>query len=152
MASFFRKVLIYLGLAEGEMEEGQEQEELSPRSSDRPRVRRIFSEEGLPPPRSSIQTLRSPQTKVHVVEPSSFNDAQIIGDKFKVSIPIILNLQNVEPETAKRILDFASGLTYGLNGGIQRVAEKVFLLTPSNVEVSAEEKIRLQQKGLFNQF
>ncbi|GFP27708.1 cell division protein SepF [Candidatus Hakubella thermalkaliphila] len=150
MASFFRRVLIYLGLAEDETEE--EQERISPRSSDHPRVRRIFSEEGPPPPRSSIQTLRSPQTKVHVVEPSRFNDAQIIGDKFKVSIPVILNLHKVEPETAKRILDFASGLTYGLNGGSQRVAEKVFLLTPSNVEVSAEEKIRLQQRGLFNQF
>lgn len=90
--------------------------------------------------------------KVHLVEPKNFNDAQLIADKFKSDIPVILNLQRSDTELSKRLIDFASGLTYALEGGIERVADKVFLLTPRNVEVSAEEKQRLIEKGFFNQF
>jgi cell division inhibitor SepF len=85
------------------------------------------------------------------VVPKNFNDAQIIADKFKGDIPVILNLQQSETELSKRLIDFASGLTYALDGGMQRVADKVFLLTPKNVEVSAEERQRLLEKGFFNQ-
>ena len=84
--------------------------------------------------------------------PKNFNDAQQIADKFKVDIPVIINLQGAEVELSKRLIDFGSGLTYALDGGMQRVADKVFLLTPRNVEVSAEEKARLMEKGFFNQF
>jgi cell division inhibitor SepF len=90
--------------------------------------------------------------KVHLVVPKNFNDAQLIADKFKADIPVILNLQACDTELSKRLIDFASGLTYALEGGIERVADKVFLLTPKNVEVSAEEKQRLMEKGFFNQF
>ncbi len=90
--------------------------------------------------------------RVHLVVPKNFNDAQIVADKFKGDIPVILNLQTCETELAKRLIDFASGLTYALDGGMQRVADKVFLLTPKNVEVSAEERQRLMEKGFFNQF
>jgi cell division inhibitor SepF len=89
--------------------------------------------------------------KVHLIEPSGFNDAEEIGEKFRADIPVIVNLQAMEPETAKRLIDFAAGLTFGLDGRIQRVADKVFLLTPRNVEVSAEERRRLQERGFFNQ-
>ena len=89
--------------------------------------------------------------RVHVIAPRSFNDAQQIADRFKVAVPVILNLQSAEPELAKRLIDFGSGLTYALDGGMQRIAEKVFLLTPRNVEVSAEERARLIDKGFFNQ-
>jgi len=89
---------------------------------------------------------------VHLVVPRSFNDAQQIADKFKESIPVILNLQGSDQELSKRLIDFASGLTYALDGGMQRVADKVFLLTPRNVEVSAEERARmLERGGFFNQ-
>ena len=89
---------------------------------------------------------------VHLVVPRSFNDAQQIADKFKESIPVILNLQGSDAELSKRLIDFASGLTYALEGGMQRVADKVFLLTPRNVEVSAEERARLLERGgFFNQ-
>ena len=84
--------------------------------------------------------------------PKNFNDAQQIADKFKVDVPVILNLQGSDTELAKRLIDFCSGLTYALDGGMQRVADKIFLLTPRNVEVSAEEKARLIEKGFFNQF
>ena len=89
--------------------------------------------------------------RVHLVIPKSFNDAQDVADKFKDSIPVILNLQGSDAELSKRLIDFASGLTYALDGGMQRIADKVFLLTPRNVEVSAEERARLIEKGFFNQ-
>src|SRR6187200_690730 len=92
------------------------------------------------------------QVRVHLVVPKNFNDAQQIADKFKESIPVILNLQGSDSELSKRLIDFASGLTYALEGGMQRVADKVFLLTPRNVEVSAEERARLLERGgFFNQ-
>jgi cell division inhibitor SepF len=89
--------------------------------------------------------------RVHLVTPQSFNDAQEIADRFKQAVPVILNLQTTEGELAKRLIDFASGLTYALDGGMQKIADKTFLLTPRNVEVSAEEKARLVEKGFFNQ-
>ena len=90
--------------------------------------------------------------RVHLVLPRSFNDAQQIADKFKQSIPVILNLQSADAELSKRLIDFTSGLTYALNGGMQRVADKVFLLTPRNVEVSAEQRAALLERGgFFNQ-
>jgi cell division inhibitor SepF len=89
--------------------------------------------------------------RVHFVAPKNFNDAQDIADKFKDLIPVILNLQTADSDLSKRLIDFASGLTYALDGGMQRVADKVFLLTPQNVEVSAEERARLLEKGFFNQ-
>src|SRR5271157_1391171 len=89
--------------------------------------------------------------RVHLVVPKSFNDAQQIADKFKDSIPVILNLQSSDTDLSKRLIDFASGLTYALDGGMQRIADKVFMLTPRNVEISAEERARLIEKGFFNQ-
>jgi cell division inhibitor SepF len=103
--------------------------------------------------RPPIEAVPNPNTtRVHLVLPRSFNDAQQIADKFKQSIPVILNLQSADTELSKRLIDFASGLTYALNGGMQRVADKVFLLTPRNVEVSAEQRAQLLERGgFFNQ-
>ena len=89
--------------------------------------------------------------RVHLVVPKSFNDAQQVADRFKDMTPVILNLQSSDTDLSKRLIDFASGLTYALDGGMQRIADKVFLLTPRNVEVSAEERARLIEKGFFNQ-
>jgi cell division inhibitor SepF len=99
-----------------------------------------------------LEAAPGPAVRVHLVIPRSFNDAQQIADKFKDAIPVILNLQSTDQELSKRLIDFTSGLTYALNGGMQRVADKVFLLTPRNVEVSAEERARiLERGGFFNQ-
>jgi len=89
--------------------------------------------------------------RVHLVIPKSFNDAQQVADRFKDAVPVILNLQGTETDLSKRLIDFASGLTYALDGGMQRIADKVFMLTPRNVEISAEERARLIEKGFFNQ-
>jgi cell division inhibitor SepF len=98
-----------------------------------------------------LEAVAAASVKVHLVVPRSFNDAQSIADKFKDSTPVIVNLQSADPELSKRLIDFSSGLTYALSGSMQRVADKVFLLTPRNVEVSAEERARLIDRGFFNQ-
>lgn len=85
--------------------------------------------------------------KPYVVAPTSFNHAQEVADKLKVNQPVIVNLQNVERDLSRRIIDFASGLCYGIGGTMERVANQVFLLTPTNVEVSAEERRRLEEHG-----
>jgi cell division inhibitor SepF len=90
-------------------------------------------------------------TRVSVIEPSSFNDAQALADRFKRQQPVILNLQNVDGDLARRMVDFCAGLTYALDGHIQTVASRVFLLTPRNVEVSAEERKRIAERAFFNQ-
>ena len=178
----WNRTLVYFGIAEDEEwdEDGLETQEELEREyrsrSTRQNVRRLprrrepdgwtddsQSIESAPaavatsPSRSSRPTrLRSADTggkaSVHLVLPRSFNDAQQIADKFKDSVPVILNLQSADNELSKRLIDFASGLTYALNGSMQRVADKVFLLTPRNVEVSAEERARMLDKGgFFNQ-
>jgi cell division inhibitor SepF len=103
--------------------------------------------------RPQIEAVPNPSNvRVHLVLPRSFNDAQQIADKFKQGMPVILNLQGADAELSKRLIDFTSGLTYALNGGMQRVADKVFLLTPRNVEVSAEQRAALLERGgFFNQ-
>ena len=103
------------------------------------------------PGRRPLEAVASASVRVHLVVPRSFNDAQSIADKFKESVPVIVNLQGTEAELSKRLIDFSSGLTYALNGSMQRVADKVFLLTPRNVEVSAEERARLIDRGFDNQ-
>ena len=111
-----------------------------------------------PPPQMAAQPTRSPvvraitpvqSAKVFVVAPASFNDAKEIGDRLKASQPVIVNLQAADADLVRRLIDFCSGLSYGLAGAMEKVADRVFLLTPTNVEVSAEERRRLQERGLY---
>jgi cell division inhibitor SepF len=88
--------------------------------------------------------------KPHVVSPASFNEAQEVADKYKGNVPVIINLQNADRDLSRRLIDFASGLCYGLGGAMEKVAHQVYLLTPSNVEVSPEERRRLQERGLYD--
>ncbi|HJW74721.1 MAG TPA: cell division protein SepF [Thermoleophilia bacterium] len=168
----WHKVLVYFGIAEEEEYEEDEtlapHEELERSYQERPNVRKlnrgrgrsdyddIFADEApRPAPQRVVRPVEAPRqqrVEVHLVVPKNFNDAQQIADKFKVDIPVIINLQGADVELSKRLIDFGSGLTYALDGGMQRVADKVFLMTPRNVEVSAEEKARLMEKGFFNQF
>ena len=174
----WHRTLVYFGLAEDrdayddyeEPDPRDSEAELESRYRERPNVRRlqsrrrrdeiddIFADES--PSERRTTALRSVgppangrqgDVRVHLVIPKSFNDAQDVADKFKDSIPVIINLQGSDADLSKRLIDFASGLTYALDGGMQRIADKVFLLTPRNVEVSAEERARLIEKGFFNQ-
>jgi cell division inhibitor SepF len=172
----WHRALVYFGLAE-ERDPYEEEEpayepeaELEDRYRERPNVRRlgtkrrrddfddIFADDddrgGRPT--TVLRSVRGgnggrSDVRVHLVIPKSFNDAQQVADKFKDSIPVVLNLQGVENDLSKRLIDFASGLTYALDGGMQRIADKVFMLTPRNVQISAEERAQLIEKGFFNQ-
>lgn len=92
-------------------------------------------------------TPRAVSPKPYAMSPESFNEAQSVADKFMAGVPVIVNLQGVDRELSRRLVDFASGLCYGLRGSMERVTNQVYLLTPSNVEVSAEEKRRLREDG-----
>ena len=160
MAGFWKKALIYLGLVEEEDEleplptETQEPttfETVRPIRPDLPSssVRRIGGEESFPAVTSAV----APRVSMHVVEPRAFNDAKEIGDKLKVNSAVIMNLQHADANLAKRLVDFASGLTYMASGSLKKVGERIFLLTPPNVEVSAEEaREMMSDRGFFNQF
>jgi cell division inhibitor SepF len=181
VGDLWNRTLVYFGIAEEDDWDDENgyiaEESLEQSYRERPNVRRLTprrrgqdfddwtdsdDEQPAPrptsprPPRSGrppIEAVPNPNAvRVHLVLPRSFNDAQQIADKFKQSIPVILNLQNADTELSKRLIDFSSGLTYALNGGMQRVADKVFLLTPRNVEVSAEQRAQmLERGGFFNQ-
>jgi cell division inhibitor SepF len=162
MAGSFRKSLVWLGLVEPDDEEeladlGEPMTRTGPSAAALRRVREDPGERRRDsrleePAEAVIRPIHTAAAgKVHVIEPTGFNDAEEIGDKFKADIPVIVNLQGMEVDTARRLIDFAAGLTFGLDGRIQPVADKVFLLTPANVEVSAEERRRLQERGFFNQ-
>ena len=170
----WHRALVYFGLAEerdpyvDDEDDYEPEAQIEERYRERPNVRRlsgrrrrdefddIFADDDVPSrpttvPRSVRGGNGRSDVRVHLVIPKSFNDAQQVADKFKDSIPVVLNLQGVDTDLSKRLIDFASGLTYALDGGMQRIADKVFMLTPRNVEISAEERAELIEKGFFNQ-
>jgi cell division inhibitor SepF len=178
LADLWNRTLVYFGIADEDDEWDENgyvtEEDLERSYRERPNVRRLparrrsgeFDDWTEPSETNATAVLRPGQrlrsvepparaaasVRVHLVLPRSFNDAQQVADKFKEGIPVILNLQGADPELSKRLIDFGSGLTYALDGGMQRVADKVFLLTPANVQVSAEERARLLERdGFFNQ-
>ena len=152
MAGVWRKTLVYLGLVEDdELDAYTYDEEGYEEPVDRPLPRRSRGDDR---GRGAVVTAMPtpPSAKLHLVHPNAFNDAQEIGDKFREGISVIMNLQATEQKLARRLVDFASGLAYGLRGSMQPVAENVFLLTPAGVQVSAEERRRfLEERGFFNQ-
>jgi cell division inhibitor SepF len=166
MASgMLRKAMVYLGLTDDEFED-YDYDEPAPAAPQRryaepePAVSAVrpLARDMTPEPSNGVTVTPRPQVvrpitpmmhgaKVHVVAPGRFADAQEIGDRFKNGQPVIVNLQANDRELARRMIDFCSGVTYALSGSMDKVADQVFLLTPSNVEVSAEEKRRLQERG-----
>jgi cell division inhibitor SepF len=178
MSNFLHRGLVYFGLAEERdpsYYEDDDSYEPEPEraAEERPNVRRLSSRrrrdefddifaDDEPPTRAALRPVggtgsrsapvrNGGSVRMHLVIPKSFNDAQQIADRFKDDIPVVLNLQQTETDLSKRLIDFASGLTYALDGGMQRVADRVFMLTPRNVEISAEERAQLIEKGFFNQ-
>jgi cell division inhibitor SepF len=89
--------------------------------------------------------------RITTLQPRSYNEARAIGEHFRDGTPVIINLTEMDDADAKRLVDFAAGLIFGLRGSIERVTNKVFLLSPSNVEVSAEDKARIAESGFYNQ-
>lgn len=143
----WKKTLLYLGLVEEDDLDGQlDLVDEAPQKT--PTIRKISREE-----MSTVRGMASPQPlgQVHIVAPHAYDDAKEIGDKLKSAVPVIMNLQGIEDDTFKRLTAFASGLAYGLGGEVQRLAPRMYLITPANVEVSAEDRQRLK-RGLFNEF
>lgn len=159
MGSFFRKTLSFFGLADEEELEVEE-EERSPLRERRgiPKEKMAGTErvaEKKPPRKkvSLISSVRDPKkNRVFVAEPKEFEEIQVIADNFKNDIPVIVNLQRVESDVSKRIIDFCSGLTYALEGDIKKVADRVFLIIPSNIEVNTRENDLLSEDGFLNTF
>lgn len=155
MSGVWKKTLNYLGLVEEDEEFVEELPDVEPAPVRRMRpqpVRETSSEaEGV------VRTIAAPRpvgasSAIHKSEPKRFNEAREVADRFKDGTAVIMNLQGTEDSTARRLVDFASGLVYGLDGKIELVANRVYLLTPADVEVSAEERERIAGGGFYNQF
>jgi cell division inhibitor SepF len=157
-----KKAMVYLGLTDDEFDDYDYEEPPSPGPARRysepePAVSAVRPVAREPEPTNGVTVTPRPAVvrpitpmhgaRVHLVAPARFSDAQEIGDRFKNGQPVIVNLEANDRELSRRMIDFCSGVTYALSGSMDKVAEQVFLLTPSNVEVSAEEKRRLQERG-----
>ncbi|HYY44703.1 MAG TPA: cell division protein SepF [Actinomycetota bacterium] len=155
MAGVWRKTLVYLGLVEeDDADDYGYDDDFDEEPQRKSPVRRMQEPQASARSEGVVRAMPrpAPAAAFHLVSPSSFNDAQEIGDKFRDGFSVIMNLQAADPELARRIVDFASGLAYGLEGSMQPVADKVFLITPRGVQVSAEERRRfLEERGFFNQ-
>ncbi|WP_214108215.1 cell division protein SepF [Acrocarpospora catenulata] len=108
----------------------------------------------VPAPRPSTAVIERRTTdlaRITTLHPRTYNEARTIGEHFREGTPVIMNLTEMVDSDAKRLVDFAAGLVFGLHGSIERVTNKVFLLSPANVEVTAEDKARIAERGFFNQ-
>ncbi|MGZ4105080.1 MAG: cell division protein SepF [Actinomycetota bacterium] len=162
MREMWKKTLIGLGLMDEDEEFEESLVDEEPSRRDEGQMVRTVRRDGRderghedrhPAGRGVVRSIPTAAPRqIRVVEPRIFDDAQEFADQFKGGIPVIINLRMTEQKHAPKILQFASGLVYGLNGRMQKVGEQVFLLTPFNMEVSADEKRRLAEHGLFGEF
>jgi len=172
MAGTMHKMAVYLGLVEDdprydegydsyeeyEDEYGEQPEPAEP-EADRP-VPRARSEFLVDPPTPTASrpsthvpgpTQATDLARITTLHPRTYNEARTIGEHFREGTPVIMNLTEMVDSDAKRLVDFAAGLIFGLHGSIDRVTNRVFLLCPANVEVTAEDKARIAERGFFNQ-
>ena len=168
MASAMRKMAVYLGLVEDDhryqeqydsYEEYDEYGEQSddPEPADGPSAREPdagVGQEMVHPGgdrRTAVLTQSADLARITTLHPRTYNEARTIGEHFREGTPVIMNLTEMVDSDAKRLVDFSAGLIFGLRGSIERVTNKVFLLSPANVEVAAEDKARIAERGFFNQ-
>lgn len=166
MAGAIHKMAVYLGLVEDEVayedgydsfEEGyvgyEDEDGAGPDSarqsvaSPRGGYDADPAEPGHPAPVRQTADL----TRITTLHPRTYNEARTIGEHFREGTPVIMNLSEMVDSDAKRLVDFAAGLIFGLRGSIDRVTNRVFLLSPASVEVTAEDKARIAERGFFNQ-
>ncbi len=157
MAGALRKTMVYLGLAEDqgryddEFDEGYDEHVEHVEEPER----RGAEVTHLPTRQAVAQVVRSPEavgiSRITTIHPRTYNEAKVIGENFRDAIPVIMNLTDMSDADAKRLVDFAAGLVFGLRGSIERVTSKVFLLSPETVEVNAEEGPAIAGRGVFNQ-
>lgn len=159
MPGVWKKTLTYLGLVEDDEFEELDDVSAQPEQAEVRRFQRpqAVREVALEPEHEGIvRTIPSARAatagSIHKSEPRRFNEAREIADRFKGGIPVIMNLQSTDDTIARRLVDFASGLVYGLDGKIEMVANRVYLLTPGGVDVSAEDRERIAGGDFYNQF
>src|SRR5271157_1484665 len=172
MASAMRKMAVYLGLVEddhryqdkydsyGEYEDYDDQADQAEPAEEADAhggVRRDGEVSGgyvgyqAPDWRTEHVSQTTDLARITTLHPRTYNEARTIGEHFREGTPVIMNLTEMVDSDAKRLVDFAAGLIFGLRGSIERVTNKVFLLSPANVEVTAEDKARIAERGFFNQ-
>jgi cell division inhibitor SepF len=156
MSGAMRKMGVYLGLLEdvdGEYADDVAYDEPSSPRAVEPAApvanlaerRRPVSTAGRP------ATAVAPMSRITTLHPRTYNEARVIGENFRDGVPVIMNLSEMDDNDAKRLVDFAAGLVFSVRGTIERVTNKVFLLSPPNVSVTAEDKQRIAEGGFFNQ-
>ena len=158
MASAMRKMAVYLGLVEDDRYDDYDEydvydDEASRVGEDPVTVRNETPGDITVPPqeRRTVEPVVSDLARITTLHPRTYNEARTIGEHFREGTPVIMNLTEMMDSDAKRLVDFAAGLVFGLHGSIERVTNKVFLLSPANVEVTAEDKARMAERGFFNQ-
>ena len=169
MASAMRKMAVYLGLVEDDRYD-DDYDEYDVYDDDTAERRRGEEESGQPtraeepmgrepvtpvprPRRATLvqESTSSDLARITTLHPRTYNEARTIGEHFREGTPVIMNLTEMVDSDARRLVDFAAGLIFGLRGSIDKVTNKVFLLSPANVEVTAEDKARIAERGFFNQ-
>jgi cell division inhibitor SepF len=151
MAGALRKTMLYLGLAEDDhqqdedfIDEYDDEEFAPPQAPVYPEVTPIR--------RTTLRAAAQPELRrITTVHPRSYNDARVIGEAFRVGTPVIMNLSELTDADAKRLVDFSAGLIFGLHGAIERVTSRVFLLSPSHVEVTGEERVAESRAAFYDQ-
>jgi cell division inhibitor SepF len=163
MASAMRKMAVYLGLVEddhryqetyesyGEYDDYDEPDRMAAPDEAEARIGRDDYASYHADWRSEHVPLAADLARITTLHPRTYNEARTIGEHFREGTPVIMNLTEMVDSDAKRLVDFAAGLIFGLRGSIERVTNKVFLLSPANVEVTAEDKARIAERGFFNQ-
>ena len=160
MAGALRKTMVYLGLAEDdERYDGYDEydyDEQPARAEAPQQPERSAAVTPLPQRTPVARVVRDVEVgalnRITTIHPRTYNEAKNIGESFRDGTPVIMNLSDMDDSDAKRLVDFAAGLVFGLHGQIERVTSKVFLLSPAHVEVSAEEGVPAPTaRGLFNQ-
>jgi cell division inhibitor SepF len=160
MAGAMRKMAVYLGLVEDEEldgayddDDGYDERAHVVRRHEEPTLR-VTRPDEVPerqerPRREPIDALDA--YRITTVHPRNYNEARVIGEHFRDGTPVIMNLTDMDDSDAKRLVDFSAGLVFGMHGSIERVTNKVFLLTPANIEITAAEKSMIAEGGFFNQ-
>jgi cell division inhibitor SepF len=171
MPGTMRKMAVYLGLVEDEFDDDYEADpqprtrQTPPAPEPRPRAMpdvavrpAATAVADRPNSGSATSSFRPTGTaagadiyRITTLHPRSYNDARQIGEEYREGVPVIINLTGMDDSDAKRIVDFAAGLVFGLRGSIERITNKVFLLSPANVDVGAEARAQIAQDGFFNQ-
>jgi cell division inhibitor SepF len=161
MAGALRKTMVYLGLAEDERDDGYDSyddyDEPPARQEPPARHERSAAVTPLPSRTPVARVVRDVEVgalnRISTIHPRTYNEAKNIGESFREGTPVIMNLTDLDDADAKRLVDFAAGLVFGLHGSIERVTSKVFLLSPAHVEVTANEVAppKAASRGFFNQ-